>query len=65
MEWKTKFEERIAILESKINKLEREKEDTETKSSARKKTINDCILGIGKLQSEAEVMHIVYVSIHL
>ncbi|XP_047335105.1 DNA repair protein RAD50 [Impatiens glandulifera] len=55
MEWKTKFEERIAILESKINKLEREKEDTETKSYARKKTINDCILGIGKLQSEAEV----------
>ncbi|XP_021888957.1 DNA repair protein RAD50 isoform X1 [Carica papaya] len=53
-EWKTKFEERIGILEIKISKLEREMNDTETKSSFLKRTINDYILEISKLQTEAE-----------
>ncbi|KAL5542789.1 hypothetical protein UlMin_010499 [Ulmus minor] len=53
-EWKTKFEERIALLESKISKLEREMNDTETKSSFLKQTINDYIWDISKLQNEAE-----------
>lgn len=55
-EWKTKFEERIALLESKISKLEREMNDTETKSSFLKRTINESIWEISKLQTEAEVI---------
>jgi peptidoglycan hydrolase CwlO-like protein len=55
-EWKTKFEERIALLESKISKLEREMNDTETKSSFLKRTINEYIWEISKLQTEAEVI---------
>ncbi|KAK7331449.1 hypothetical protein VNO77_25674 [Canavalia gladiata] len=54
MEWKTKFEERIAILETKISKLEREMNDTDTKSSFLKRTIDDSIWEISKLQTEAE-----------
>lgn len=57
MEWKTKFEERIAILETKISKLEREMNDTDTKSSFLKQTINDSIWEISKLQTEAEVKY--------
>ncbi|KAL6976322.1 DNA repair protein rad50 [Sarracenia purpurea var. burkii] len=53
-EWKTKFEERIALLESKTSKLEREMNDTETKSSFLKQTINEYIWDISKLQAEAE-----------
>ncbi|XP_038720675.1 DNA repair protein RAD50 [Tripterygium wilfordii] len=53
-EWKTKFEERIAILETRISKLEREVNDTETKSSFLKQSINEYIWEIGKLQTEAE-----------
>ncbi|XP_050239038.1 DNA repair protein RAD50 isoform X1 [Quercus robur] len=53
-EWKTKFEERIALLESKISKLEREMNDTETKSSFLKQAINEYIWEISKLQTEAE-----------
>ncbi|XP_052207378.1 DNA repair protein RAD50 isoform X2 [Diospyros lotus] len=53
-EWKTKFEERIALLESKISKLEREMNDTDTKSSFLKQTINDYIWEISKLLTEAE-----------
>lgn len=59
-EWKTKFEERIALLESKISKLEREMNDSETKSSFLKKTINEHIWEISKLQMEAEVNEIAY-----
>lgn len=55
-EWKTKFEERIAVLENKINKLEREMNDKETESSFLKQTINEYIWEISKLQSETEVM---------
>ncbi|ONI28862.1 hypothetical protein PRUPE_1G165000 [Prunus persica] len=54
-EWKTKFEERIAILETKISKLEREMEDTGTKSGVLKKTLEKSIWEISKLQTEAEV----------
>lgn len=54
-EWKTKFEERIALLETKISKLEREMEDTETKSGVLKKTLEKSIWEISKLQTEAEV----------
>lgn len=54
-EWKTKFEERIALLESKISKLEREMNDSETKSSFLKQTINEHIWEISRLQTEAEV----------
>lgn len=54
IEWKTKFDQRIALLESKIGKLEREMNDTETKSSFLKKTINESIWEISKLQTEAE-----------
>lgn len=55
-EWQTKFEERIALLQSKTSKLEREMIDEETKSSTLSRTINDCMLEIGKLQAEADVM---------
>lgn len=54
-EWKTKFEERIALLESKISKLEREMNDSETKSSFLKQTISEHIWEISRLQTEAEV----------
>ncbi|KAF3456639.1 hypothetical protein FNV43_RR01293 [Rhamnella rubrinervis] len=53
-EWKTKFEERIALLESKISKLEREMNDSETKSSFLKQTISEHIWEISRLQTEAE-----------
>ncbi|XP_070058038.1 DNA repair protein RAD50 isoform X2 [Nicotiana tomentosiformis] len=55
-EWKTKFDERIALLESKISKLEREMNDSETKSSLLKQSITDYIVEISKLQAEAEAL---------
>lgn len=54
-EWKTEFEKRIARLESQISKLEREMNDTETKTSIHNQTINEYIREISKLQTEAEV----------
>ncbi|XP_010274077.1 PREDICTED: DNA repair protein RAD50 [Nelumbo nucifera] len=53
-EWQTKFEERIALLESKISKLEREMEDTENRSNFLLGTIQQSHQEIGKLQHEAE-----------
>lgn len=53
-EWKTKFEERIAILHDKIRKLTREMEDIETKRSNSKLQVNEYIQEIGKLQNEAD-----------
>ncbi|XP_074570260.1 DNA repair protein RAD50 [Curcuma longa] len=53
-EWQSKFEERITLLETKINKLEREMNDEETKSSLLLQTINDTTREIGKLQAEAD-----------
>lgn len=55
-EWKTKFDERIALLELKISKLEREMNDSETKSSLLKQSMTDYIVEISKLQAEAEVI---------
>ncbi|KAI4378799.1 hypothetical protein MLD38_016230 [Melastoma candidum] len=54
IEWKTKFDQRIALLEAKSSKLEREMNDMETKSSFLKQTMNDYIWEISKLQNEAE-----------
>ncbi|PKI61118.1 hypothetical protein CRG98_018438 [Punica granatum] len=54
MEWKSKFDQKIALLESKISKLEREMNDTETKSSFLKRSINEYIWEISRLQTEAE-----------
>lgn len=59
-EWKTKFEEKIALLESKISKLEREMNDMDTKSSFLKQTITDYIWEISRLQSEADVKLLKY-----
>lgn len=56
LEWKTKFDERLARLESKISKLEREKDDTITKRFHLQEEIKDCIRDISKLQTEAEVI---------
>ncbi|PHU18373.1 DNA repair protein RAD50 [Capsicum chinense] len=53
-EWKTKFDERIALLESKISKLEREMNDTEAKSSFLKESVTNYIVEISKLQADAE-----------
>ncbi|XP_010557042.1 PREDICTED: DNA repair protein RAD50 isoform X2 [Tarenaya hassleriana] len=53
-EWKTKFEERIAILETKIRKLEREMDDTETTISSLQNAKTNCMLEMSKLQTEAE-----------
>ncbi|KAH7573000.1 hypothetical protein JRO89_XS03G0048900 [Xanthoceras sorbifolium] len=53
-EWKTKFEERIAILENKISKLEREMKDKDTESSALNKAIINYISEISKLEIEAK-----------
>lgn len=53
-EWKTKFDERIALLESKISKLEREMNDSEAKSSFLKESMTNYIMEISKLQADAE-----------
>ncbi|CAN6447622.1 unnamed protein product [Victoria cruziana] len=53
-EWQTKFQERIALLQSKISKLERDAEDATTMSTFLSKGINDYIRETGKLQAEAE-----------
>ncbi|CAK7328402.1 unnamed protein product [Dovyalis caffra] len=53
-EWKTKFDEKIASLESNISKLEREMNDTETKGSFLKQNTNEYIREISRLQTEAE-----------
>ncbi|KAJ7015717.1 hypothetical protein NC653_004881 [Populus alba x Populus x berolinensis] len=55
-EWKTKFDEKIASLESNICKLEREMNDMETKGSFLKQNINEYIREISRLQTEAEVL---------
>ena len=57
MEWKTKFDEKFAQLESNISKLEREMNDTEIKTSFLKKNTTEYIREISKLQTEAEVIN--------
>ncbi|KFK31167.1 hypothetical protein AALP_AA6G077500 [Arabis alpina] len=53
-EWKSKFEERIALLETKIRKMEREMDDTETTISSLHNAKTNYMLEISKLQTEAE-----------
>ncbi|KAM2711178.1 hypothetical protein EV1_031322 [Malus domestica] len=54
-EWKTKFEEKISLLETKIRKLEREENDAESKITFLEKTLKESIWEISKLENEAEV----------
>lgn len=54
MEWKTKFDERIMLLESKIQKLESNQQDLNIESSAYQKKLETCIKEIGKLQGDAD-----------
>lgn len=54
-EWKSKFEERIALLETKIRKMERELDDTATTISSLHNAKTNFMLEISKLQTEAEV----------
>lgn len=56
MEWKTKFDERIMLLESKIQKLESNQQDLNIESSAYQKKLETCIKEIGKLQGDADVL---------
>lgn len=54
-EWKSKFAQRISLLDSKISRLEREMKDTDTDIPIQRKTISDCIREISRLEAEAEV----------
>lgn len=56
MEWQTKFEERIALLETKISKLGRDMDDEESKSSILSRQYDELTHDIGKLQAEADVI---------
>ena len=60
MEWKTKFDERIAILEAKIRKLKRESDDATEKGTALTNNIGHTIKEIAKLQAEAEVNELIH-----
>lgn len=60
MELKSQFDERIANSQTQINKLEREKTDNDTKIPVLKKTINESIWEISKLQTEAEVNEFIH-----
>lgn len=55
-EWKSKFDERIAILESKISKLSREKADIEERCRVLGVEIEENINEIAKLQAAIEVV---------
>lgn len=57
-EWKIKFEERTAVLMSKISKWEREINDTKTKSELLKDTEKEYIREISRLQTEADVHYL-------
>ncbi|GJN21108.1 hypothetical protein PR202_gb08556 [Eleusine coracana subsp. coracana] len=54
MEWQTKFEERIALLETKISKLGREMDDEAISSSSLTQSVNEVAREIVKLQAEAD-----------
>ncbi|KAG9136172.1 hypothetical protein Leryth_003783 [Lithospermum erythrorhizon] len=54
IEWQAKFEEKLQIVKTKLGKLEREKNDMESKSSVLKETIKKSIWHISKLKHEAE-----------
>lgn len=55
-EWKSKFDERIAFLESKITKLLREKGDIEDKCRRLQNGNEEYINEIAKLQAAIEVV---------
>lgn len=57
-EWKFKFDERIAILESKISKLLREKEDVDEKVRVLTEVNGENTKDIAKLQAASEVTFI-------
>lgn len=57
-EWKFKFDERIAILESKISKLLREKEDVDEKVRVLTEVNVENTKDIAKLQAASEVTFI-------
>lgn len=57
MEWQTKFEERIALLETRISKLGRDMDDEAAKSSSQLQKISELTRDIGKLQAEADVIN--------
>ncbi|KAE8702995.1 Ribosomal protein L6 family protein [Hibiscus syriacus] len=54
MEWKTKFDERIMLLDNKIQKMGRNQQDLDEESSAYRRKLNKCTEEIGKLQRDAE-----------
>ncbi|RLM77880.1 DNA repair protein RAD50 [Panicum miliaceum] len=54
MKWQAKFEERIALLETKISKLGREMDDEAAETSRLSHTISVLTREIGKLQAEAD-----------
>lgn len=56
MEWQTKFEEKIALLETKISKLGRDMNDEASNSSILSKQHSELTHEIGKLQAEADVI---------
>jgi hypothetical protein len=56
MEWQTKFEERIALLETKISKLGREMDDEGATSSSLIEKTKHVACDIAKLQAEADVI---------
>lgn len=57
-EWKSKFDERIATLESKISKLSREKTDIEDESHAHEDVIAKNVKEIATLQAAIEVVFV-------
>lgn len=56
MEWKTKFDERIMLLDNKIQKMESNQRDLNEESSAYRRKLETYIGEIGKLQRDAEVL---------
>ncbi|KAK8549348.1 hypothetical protein V6N13_009024 [Hibiscus sabdariffa] len=56
MEWKTKFDERIMLLDNKIQKMGRNQQDLDEESSAYRRKLNKCTEEIGKLQRDAETL---------
>uniref|UniRef100_A0A0D9VG57 Zinc-hook domain-containing protein n=1 Tax=Leersia perrieri TaxID=77586 RepID=A0A0D9VG57_9ORYZ len=53
-EWQAKFEERIALLETKISKLERDVNDENATESSLTKALTELPRDIGRLQAEAD-----------
>ncbi|KAK1435336.1 hypothetical protein QVD17_01097 [Tagetes erecta] len=54
-EWNSNFSKRIAVLQDKNTKSERDIEDLETQSSNSEKKINDYIAKISQLQTEVQI----------